>query len=634
MEKSPVRPAWQRAVIRMSAVVCTAVIVALLYWAREVFIPLALAVFFAYVLSPVVAWLQRRGLGRMPSVILVVAVAGLVCGGTFYFVVQQLAGMTNDLVERKDVIKGHLTNIRTATVGEGESQFGKMLEELEQAISPTPARTPTNPPVAGVGPMVPVAERPQAVRVESSKPTWAQRLQGLVTPAGEAASLAAFAFILVVFILLAKEDIQDRILRVVSGGRVTSATRATRDAGQRIGRYLLSQLVVNTSFGLILTVVMLVVGLKYALLWGFIALVMRYVPYIGTWVGVILPVGFSLAMSDSLWQPAVVLAAYAVLELLCNNLIEPRLYGSSMGISELALLLSAAFWAFLWGPIGLILSGPLTTCLLMLGKYHKEFRGLYVLLGNDPPLARGTILFQRLVAGNVDEAVRAVEPAIVTDSPTAVYDDAVVPALVLLKRAREEGEYEDDEERVLAAAGEVLNDLADRVQAEGGVTAAGDRTRVIVCPVRDDVDHLACTGFAATLPAARWAVEITSPATLTSELIGLVGRFAPQVVCLAGVVPVSETHVRYLCKRLRAVATDLTIVAAVWGGEKSAEVAEAVMKAGATAVEFSVADTRGRLLAWRPVFRDEAETNRPRAGVGTAGANNRATPAVTGGGSS
>jgi hypothetical protein len=346
-------------------------------------------------------------------------------------------------------------------------------------------------------------------------------------------------------------------------------------------------------------------------------------------------------MSDGWWQPVVVFAVYIGLELVCNNLIEPRLYGTSMGISEIALLLSAAFWAFLWGPIGLILSGPLTTCLLMLGKYHKEFRGLYVLLGTDPPLSRGTILFQRLVAGNVDEAVRAVEPSVSADAPAGVYDEAVVPALVLLKQARVEGEYEDDEGRVLAVTSEVLSDLADRVQ-EGGANLAADRPRVIVCPVRDDIDHLACTGFAATLPATQWEVQVTSPATLASELTALVERFTPQVICLVGVAPVSETHVRYLCKRLRGVSPDLTIVVGVWGQEKQeaagntahAETSTRLVAAGASATEFSVADTRGRLLAWQPVFRDEAEADRPpTAVVGTPTATSRPSPAVAGAGS-
>lgn len=620
MDNSPVRPAWQRAVIRLSAVVCTAILVGLLYWAREVFIPLALAVFFSYVLSPLVGWVQRRGLGRGPAVVLIVGLAVAVCGGTFYFVVQQLAGLSNELVERKDDIRKKLADARTSLLGDGDSQLTTTLEEWEEAISPTP-------------PTEAESGTKQVATVESPKPKLAQRLQGLVTPAGEAAALAAFAFILVVFILLAKEDIQDRILRVASGGRVTNATRATREAGQRISRYLLSQLIVNSAFGVLMTVLMLAIGVRYALLWGFIATLMRYVPYIGTWVGVILPVGFSFATSDGWWQPVTVFAVYITLELFSNNFVEPRLYGTSMGISELALLLSAAFWAFLWGPIGLILSGPLTTCLLMLGKYHREFRGLYVLLGTDPPLARGTILFQRLVAGNVDEAVRAVEPAISTDAPAAVYDEAVVPALVLLKKARDEGEYENDEGRVLAVTTEVLSDLADRVQADGVEAAGGDRTRVVVCPVRDDVDYLSCTGFAATLPATRWEVEVTSPSTLTSELTELVIRFAPQVVCLAGVVPVSETHMRYLCKRLRAVAPDLTIVAAVWGGEKSAETATAVLNAGASAVEFSVADTRGRLRAWQPVFRNEAEAARPRVEAGTASAPTSVTPALAGGSS-
>ena len=596
MDKPVSKPEWQRAVIRLSTVVTVVVVVGLLYWAREVFIPLALAVFFAYVLAPAVVWLQKLKLGRVPSVLIVGGLALVVCGGGFFLVMQQLVGLSGDLVAQKDAIKSKLVSARESMFGTGESQLKKMLEEMEEAISPTsaPAGNVSPPPAE---PAVGEAGKKSAAPppAQTPKPSWANRLQGLVTPAGEAATLLAFSFVLVIFILLAKEDIQDRVLRVASGGKVTSATRATRDAAQRISRYLLAQLAVNSAFGLIMTVVMFAIGVKYALLWGVIAAVMRYVPYLGTWVGVLLPVGFSFATSPGLWQPVTVFAVYIGVELFSNNFVEPRLYGGSMGISELALLLSAAFWAFLWGPIGLILSGPLTTCLLMLGKYHREFRGMYILLGTDPPLAVGTALFQRLAAGNADEAVRVLEPVKDPAAPAAVYDAAVVPALGLVKKAKADGEMDaDDEQRVLATAAEVLDELAPATAGGGG-----DRTRLIVCPAKDEIDGLAATGFASVL-SEQWEVVVMPGGALTSELLAEIARLDPRAVVVAGVWPTSGTHLRYLCKRVRAAAPDVYLLVTLWGAEPGP--ADPLLAAGASAVEFTFGGARTLLAGMRPVF--------------------------------
>ena len=231
------------------------------------------------------------------------------------------------------------------------------------------------------------------------------------------------------------------MIRLTGDAQVTTTTKAADDASKRISRYLFMQLLINTAFGVIITVGLLAIGVDYALLWGFLASLMRYVPYIGTWLGLIPPAGRSrCAMSDGWWQPITVLALYVGLEVICNNVFEPWLYGTSMGLSEVAQLVAAAFWAFLWGPIGLILSGPLTVCLLVLGKYVPRFQFLEVLLGDEPALGAGRAAFyQRLTARDQDEATEVAREELKKSSAEEVFDDGADPGPDLRQAGRRSG---------------------------------------------------------------------------------------------------------------------------------------------------------------------------------------------------
>lgn len=588
--KSAVKPAWQRAIIALSFVVTAALVLTALYWMRTVFIPIALAIFFTYVLSPLVEILQRRGLGRVPSVLLVFTTALILFVGSTTLVVAQLTGMTETLAEHKDAIRTKIEATRLSLLGDGsESRWGKIFKELSQAVNIDPA-----------------APAPTMV-LEPNKPSYMTWLEQLLGPAGEIFGMAAFSFVLVVFMLLAKEDLQDRVLRLVGDGGVTSATRALREANQRVSNYLFTQLLLNSVFGAVCGIGLLLMGVQYALLWAFIATLMRYVPYIGTWVGVIPPALFSFAMADGYAQPLGVLALYLGLEIFSNNAIEPRLYGKSLGVSEVALLISAAFWSFLWGPIGLILSGPITTCLVVLGKYLPSLRFLHVLLGTEPSLTPAVALYQRLVARKLDEALRVVEAATTkTDPPEAVFDSAVLPALSLIKAAKLDGEFEENEEEtVFAVAKELTEDLvgdfpeptlkvADRRPAE--------KIRLLMCPAADAWDQLSLAGLVAVMKDERWDVKLIGTAKLSSELLEEVEEFTPHVICIGSLPPSGDAHLRYLCKRLRGRFPDVHILVCRWGDSDAEMTAAAIRDQGTIRVETTMAGARNYLAAWLPVF--------------------------------
>jgi predicted PurR-regulated permease PerM len=235
---------------------------------------------------------------------------------------------------------------------------------------------------------------------------WIERVRALVAPVSEVLVRIAFTVVLVGFMLYSKERMRNRVLRLLGPGRLTATTKAVDDAGLRISRYLRVQLLLNATFGLILMFALLALNVRFAILWGLAAGVLRYIPYVGAWIGLIPPLLASWAMSDNWWQPVAILGIYAALEFAVANIAEPYFFGHSLGISEVALIISAGFWAFMWGPIGMILSGPITACLLVVSKNVPQMQSLAILLGDDEGLSPPMAFFQRLAARDRDEAWR------------------------------------------------------------------------------------------------------------------------------------------------------------------------------------------------------------------------------------
>jgi predicted PurR-regulated permease PerM len=267
---------WKRALVALATVVIAGALIALLFWARSIFIPVTLAIFLAFVLSPVVSRLQRRGLGRAPAVIATVGLLGLIVFAIGTVIAQQVSQVASESAkeEKRKAIREKLEAAKQSVVGDGQSEFSQLVSDIEGVFSSKPA-----------------APNPNAVVVENASPSMASQWSGMLNPAAEILGQAALTFILTVFMLLKREDLRNRMIRLLGAGKVTTTTKAVDDASQRISRYLLSQLMVNTAFGAIITVGLFALGLRNALLWGFIATLMRYVPYIGTWVGLIPPGG-------------------------------------------------------------------------------------------------------------------------------------------------------------------------------------------------------------------------------------------------------------------------------------------------------------------------------------------------------
>jgi predicted PurR-regulated permease PerM len=623
-------PGWQRALVVLTGTVVGVVVVSCFYWAQVVFIPVALAVFLTFLLAPLVTFLQRRHLGRMPSVILVVLLAALVLGGVVCLVTVEVTSVARDLPTYTENLKGKIQALRQGSQGSILEGLDKMIQELAkewEGPAARPAGTAADQPAGSGGA---ARANPLAVVVEPDSNAWLSRLPALLRPLVDTLGGLALALVLVVFMLLKREDLRNRLIRLVGRGRLTVMTKAVDDAGQRISRFLLMQLIINASFGFVFGIGLFLIQVPHAWLWGVLAAILRYVPYLGSCITGALLIALSLAIFPGWLQPLLVLGFIVVLELITANVAEPRLFGHSIGVSEVALLVSAAFWAFLWGPVGLVLSSPLTVCLVVLGKYVAQLEFLYVLLGDEQALAPDVTYYQRLLARDQDEAAQLVLAQAKALPPEQVYDELLVPALNAVKRDRERDDLtEADEQFVFRATREIVEDLGERQAAaagpaaeparEGAVAPTPPRVRILGCPGHDEGDRLALEMLAQLLDPAVWEVEVLSLELLSAELVALAGEKAPAVLCIGALPPGGLAHTRYLCKRLRARLPEAKIVVGRWGLKDTVEQNEEQLReAGADQVATTLLETRRHLCTWLPVLA-QAEAKTTRDGVAREG---------------
>lgn len=614
MAKTSAAPGWQRALIALTGTVIGVVVVSCLYWAQRVLIPVALTVFLTFLLAPLVSFLQRRHLGRTLSVALVVLLAALLLGGVVWLFTVEVRSIAGELPKYTENIKEKLRSLQGKGQGSVMERLEKMIQDLTREWNSQPASTEGG---AVATPATSAPEKPPSVVVEAESSPWMSRLPALLSPVMESLGSLALALVLVVFMLLKRESLRNRLIRLVGHSRLTVATKAVDDAGQRISRFLLMQLIINGGFGVVFALGLFLIGVPHALVWGFLAALLRYIPYLGSWITAAVLIVLSLAIFPGWVQPLLVIGFIVLLELVTANFVEPRLFGHSIGVSEVALLVAAAFWAFMWGPIGLVLSSPVTVCLVVLGKYVPQLEFLDVILGDEPSLSADVTYYQRLLARDQDEATQLVLTQAKSFPPVQVYDSLLVPALNYVKQDRARDDLtEADEQFVLQATREIVEDLGERQTAaavsaaEGSKAPASCKIRILGCPGHDEADALALEMLRQLLDPARWEMEILSIDMLSAESVARAGDKEPTVVCIGALPPGGLAHTRYLYKRLRVRLPAARIVVGRWGLKGDLEQNEEQLReAGADRVETALLETRTHLSTWLPVLTPE-ETKR------------------------
>jgi predicted PurR-regulated permease PerM len=561
---------------RLPTLAATALTVAVLYFAREVFLPLALAILLTFALAPVVSRLRRAGCPRSVAVIGTVTTAFLFLSAFSVIVAMQVTDVAQNLPTYQYNI---VEKVRTLREAGAENQ---LFERLSRVVERIGAEISRPKPEARVSPEPEPERRPVLVEIFSpERPI--ETLKNIVNPLLGPLATTGLVIVVVIFMLFEREELRDRFIRLVGYGDMHRTTEALQDAGARVGRYLLMQLVVNITYGIPLAIGLWLLGIPYAILWGMLAIVLRFVPYIGPVIAAALPLFLAFAAAPG-WSLLVWTAAlFIVLELLSNNVVEPLLYGSGTGLSPLAIIVSAIFWTWLWGPAGLVMSTPLTVCLVVLGRHVPQFEFLEILLGNEPVLDPKERLYQRLLAGDPDEATDIAEEMLEEKYLVEFYDTVAVPALLLAERDRARGALSETQAVQIAQSARTLVDnleeIAGEEEGEGEEPAAeaadedgadeydlpsGEGRSVLCIGGRSELDDVTATMMsqiiwiqgAEVAPAGHEALKPGNIRTLAVE-----GRNA---IIVAFLDSESTRHAKFIVRRLKRVAPAARIGVVFW----------------------------------------------------------------------
>src|SRR5579871_2242179 len=400
-------------------------VIAVLYLARPVLIPLAFASILTLVCEPAVALLQKARLGRVVSVCIVILVSITLAGWIGWVIFNQVVDVANELPQYQENIHNKIQAMRES----GRGPFGRAAESVQRIENELAGGAATTPASSGEGGRRPAANapvRPMPVQVVEPPANEFESVRDFAEPFIAPLGVLGVVIIFSVFLMIEQIDLRDRLFRLAGLSRLNVMTQALSDATQRVSRFLLLQLLVNIAFGVLTGLGLYLIHVPYAALWGTVAAILRVVPYVGAPISGLLPLALSLAVFDRWMQPVLVLLLFATLELVTANLVEPMLYGAHTGISSLALLLTAVFWTVLWGAPGLILSTPLTVCLVVLGRYIPQLSFLHILLGDDPVLTPDAQIYQRLLAMDDQEARAVANRCLRESSLLRLYDSVIV----------------------------------------------------------------------------------------------------------------------------------------------------------------------------------------------------------------
>ena len=585
------------------------IVVAALYFGREVFVPMALAILLGFALAPPVLLLRRWRLGRVPSVVLVVVLTFLMIAGIGGFVGSQLAHLAGELPEYQANIAQKIHSLRDSTAKGGiVARTSAMLSNLSKEIEKPEDKgtgSVANEPAALSHDRQP--QDPVPVEIRQSNPSALLLIEQVVRPLLQPLATAGIVVVFVIFFLLQREDLRDRFIRLAGAGDLRRTTVALDDAASRLSRYLLTQTAINTSFGLLVGTGLWLIGVPYAVLWGVLGTLLRFVPYIGPFIAAALPAIVALAVDPGWAMLLWAMGLFLVVELITGQVIEPLLYGHSTGLSGVAVVVAAAFWTLLWGPVGLLLSTPLTMCLVVLGRHVEHLQFLEVMLGDQPALAPGEGFYQRMLAGDPDEAAHQAEDFLKAKSLAAFYDEVAIGGLTLAQLDVNRGVL-GHEQRVLIkeAVDGLVDNLADHppwpVGEEGEI---GGRTPRIFTP-----EELVTPwrGTAVLCVAGRGSLDEAS-ATILAQLLqkhGIGARVVPseavsvpnlfrldvtgvQMAVLCYLEPGSFSNPRYLVRRLRRRLPRATIVIGLWTLQREeAEARNALTATGADLVAVSL----------------------------------------------
>jgi predicted PurR-regulated permease PerM len=569
-----------------SALVTGILVAAVLYFAREVFIPLALAGLLAFFLASPATRLERWGMKRTPAALLVILLSLAGVGALGWVVLEQIYNLAVELPQYQQNVTAKIGSLHLDSAGrlsrtvEMLSGVSKQLKSGGADTTPVPPVTPRPPrparsrksPAASANKTTepvtaqPATTQPVSVRIEEPDEPMLAVAGRTMLPLIHPLTTTFIVVIFLIFMLVGRDDLRDRGLRLAGSGRIHVTTTAIEDASRRVTRYLQMQLIVNLCYGTIAGVALRFIGVPHPLLWGVLTCLLRFVPYIGILMAATGPLLLSAAASPNWSELTWTVLTFGLLETVAANFIEPMLYGASTGISAFAILIAAVFWTLLWGLPGLLLSTPLTVCLIVIGRQVPRLHYLEVLFGEETGLVPSERFYQRLLASKTRDARALIEETLKTKSSAEVYDSILIPALSMIEEARH------SEEMTAARADEMLQgieELAEDISSRGLTDTASEpepTKRVITVPARDFADEVACQ-LAQQVLTATASVHVMSPDCSMEDLQQSVDDLRAHAICVVGVPPRAIRHIRIRCHQIRTLIPDAVVVACVLSKE-------------------------------------------------------------------
>lgn len=536
-----------------------AVVIAALYFAQDVLIPITLAVMLSFVLSPVVNLLQRLRLWRAPAVILTVLAALGFMGLIGTLIGSQAAALSANAPQYAKTIEAKVQGVQ----GYALTRLASVSKQLGGGRVPTHA---TAAPTTLATPAATTQRRPVLVEMAQQQASPFTIARTILEPILGPLETTVIVLIVAIFVLMQKEDLRDRFIRVFGSSDLHRTTLAMDDAGQRLSRYFLSQLAVNASFGLVIGIGLWAIGIPSPAMWGILAGLLRFVPYIGSFLAAVAPMALGAAV-DPGWSMTIYVALlFVIVEPITGYVVEPLLYGHSTGLSPVSVIVSAVFWTWLWGPIGLIMSTPLTLCLVVMGRHVKSLEFFDVLLGDRPALTPVESFYQRILADNPDEALAQAE-ALLADRPLIdYYDGVVLPSLRLAADGVAGGTIDPGHARRMAqSVRTVIDDLAGHADAIGDAAPPSASGSVACIVGRGPFDDVAAAMLVQLLARQGIAARAIPQAAASREGIETLDLSGDATVTLAYLDPgAAPSHLRYLIRRIRQRATGAEIVAGFW----------------------------------------------------------------------
>ena len=562
--------------------------VAALYFAREILIPFAFALTLTFLLTPAVTLLQRLHTGRVVSVLTTLLVSIALAASMGWVIAGQLVDVANQLPLYRQNIRAKIDAFHlpvSGQIGQASASVKEIVGELSDpaGTSQTSAQHGQNPKQPKTPPS---PQSPVPVRMVPSPTSGWTSFRDLGGPILAPIGRAGIVFIFTVFMLMKREDLRNRLLRLAGLGQLNVMTQALDDAATRVSRYILMQFLVNAGFGILFGLGLYLIGVPNPVLWGVLAGILRIVPYVGTLFAATLPIALSLAVFDGWFRPLLVFLLVAGLELIIANFVEPWLYGSQVGISSLALLVTAVFWTVLWGPAGLILSTPLTVCVVVLGRYVPQLSFLHILLGDEPVLVPEAQIYQRLLAMDQQEAHGIVSQFLKGRPLVELYDSVLIPALSMAEQDRHKGAIDAvREEFLFLSINEMIAEFSeyrpeDKAAEEPSApmedAAEPLDARIFCVAAHDRADEITGAMLAQLLEQkglAALAFPLEGPSL--HELFVSIEAKRSDIVCISALPPYAFAPARAMCKQIRERFPKLKVVVCVWGFSGDAQKAKA-----------------------------------------------------------